>query len=137
MQVDTSNVNGETDPDPRSAILVPRNSRIDEDSFNKERLEKYLDTNVKNGDWLCVAKLGIAPIWLFCAGSIKGFQRSVDCSIVRGTLRNVWNNRERDIQLNDNCLVRRECKVEKTDRLAFVVGVAIAANALFLIECKS
>ena len=53
MQVDTSDVNGETDPDPRSAIVVPRNSQIDEDSFNKERLEKYLDTNVKNGDWLC------------------------------------------------------------------------------------
>ena len=53
----------------------------------------------------------------------------MDCSIVRGTLRDVYNNRERDIQLVDNCLIRRECKIEKTDRLAFVVGVAIAANA--------
>ena len=49
MQVDTSHVNGEPDPYPRSAII--HNSHID-GSFNERPLEKYLETNIQKGDTL-------------------------------------------------------------------------------------
>ena len=46
-QVDTSHVNGEPDPYPRSAII--HSSHID-GSFNEKSLEKYLLSNIQKGN---------------------------------------------------------------------------------------
>ena len=102
VEVDTSHVNGEPDPCPRSSII--RNDHVD-GSFNERNLENYLLRNVHQG-------------------SVKDFQRSVDFSIVKGTLQDVF---QRSNPLTDDCLIMRECKVEKT--VSFIVGIAVAANA--------
>lgn len=102
IEVDTSHVNGEPDPCPRSAVI--RHEHID-GPFNERNLERYLLRNVR-------------------AGCVKDFQRSVDFSIVQGVLQDTY---EKNIPLVDDCLIMRECKVEKT--VSFIVGVAVAANA--------
>ena len=61
---------------------------------------------------------------LLLAGSVIDFQRSVDWSVVKGTLQDVYGH---ETQLVDDCLIMRECKLERT--VSFIVGVTVASNA--------
>ena len=118
--MDTSHINGETDLRPSSAII--HGSHI-AGLFGERSFEKYLISNIQRGN----APLRVRQMSAFAsilAGSIKDFQQSVDRSIVKGTLNDVFG---KQTQLADDCLIMRECKLEKT--VSFIVGVAVSANA--------